>query len=76
MQAVGHSKTLTIADGLAVPKIETVTFRSKVHRFDQKRKAKSLMIAQSPIWQNWEPIENLGPVNMQDAPVLRWSRPR
>ncbi|MBX2852232.1 MAG: hypothetical protein KTR15_10850 [Phycisphaeraceae bacterium] len=69
-QAVGQPKTLSIADGLAVPKIETVTFRSKVRRFDAKRKAKSLTISQSPIWQNWEPIENLGPVNMKDAPVF------
>ena len=24
----------------------------------------------SAIWQNWNPIENLGPVNLADAPVL------
>ena len=27
-------------------------------------------VEQSPIWQNWNPIENLGPINLSDAPVL------
>lgn len=35
-----------------------------------KRSAQSLTVAQSPVWQNWNPIENLGPVNLGDAPVL------
>ena len=37
---------------------------------DRRKKARSLTIAQSTVWQNWEPIENLGPSNLSDAPVL------
>lgn len=69
-QATATSKALTIEDGLAVPSEKTATFGSKVHSFNTKRKAKSITIDQSPIWQNWEPVKNLGPVNMQDAPVF------
>ena len=41
-----------------------------MHSSDVKRSAKSLVVTQSAIWQNWNPIENLGPVNLADAPVL------
>jgi len=64
------SEGLAIKDGLAEPTGKAATYTSKVHRFDSKRSAKSISIAQSPVWQNWQPIENLGPVNMQDAPVF------
>lgn len=69
-QATQASKGLSIEDGLAMPSEKTATFASTVQRFDKKRKAKSLTIDQSPIWQNWEPVKNLGPINMQDAPVF------
>ncbi len=68
--ATQHADGLTIKDGLAEPTDKAGAFTSKLHRFDKKRKAKSITIAQSPIWQNWQPIKNLGPVNMQDAPVF------
>lgn len=69
-QAAASSEGLSIADGLAMPEGKAATFTSKLQRFDSKRKAKSLTIAQSPIWQNWEPIENLGPSNLGDAPIF------
>jgi len=69
-QATQASKGLAIEDGFATPSDKTATFASKVRRFDQKCKATTITFDQSPIWQNWQPIKNLGPVNMQDAPVF------
>lgn len=69
-QATAKATGLTIGKGLAEPTDKAASYMSKVQRFDKKRKAKSITIAQSPIWQNWQPIENLGPVNMNDAPVF------
>ena len=60
----------TVADGSVSPKAKTATIATKVHASDVKRSAKSLVVTQSAIWQNWNPIENLGPVNLADAPVL------
>lgn len=61
---------LEFGDGVAIPSADSATFASKVQRFDTKRKATSIVLDQSPIWQNWQPVENLGPVNLQDAPVF------
>ena len=60
----------TVADGSVSPKAKTATIATKVHASDVKRSARSLVVTQSAIWQNWSPIENLGPVNLADAPVL------
>ncbi|TWT74029.1 hypothetical protein [Allorhodopirellula solitaria] len=59
-----------VADGSVSPQAESATISTKVHSTDNKRSAKSLVVSQSAIWQNWNPIENLGPVNLRDAPVL------
>jgi len=69
--AVAADRTgIEIDRGVTAPTGKSATFTSKVKRFDQKRNATSILIEQSPIWQNWEPIDNLGPANMQDAPVF------
>ncbi len=68
--AAAKQTNLEFKDGVAIPKDKQATFTSKVRRFDKKRKATSLLLEQSPIWQNWEPIANLGPANLQDAPVF------
>ena len=46
------------------------TVATGLQTFDKKRSAKSLTLTQSAIWQNWNPIENLGPSNLADAPVM------
>ncbi|MEM6506363.1 MAG: hypothetical protein AAF711_13055 [Planctomycetota bacterium] len=69
-QAAQSVEGLAFDQGLVMPADKSARFTSKVQRFDGKRKAKSLTIAQSPIWQNWEPTPNLGPVNMNDAPIF------
>ncbi len=52
------------------PKEKSGSLKSQVKTFDKKRSASSITFRQSPVWQNWNPIENLGPANLQDAPVL------
>lgn len=61
---------LEVSGGVAAPTGKTATYRSKVKVYDEKVSASSLTIAQSAVWENWEPIENLGPANLGDAPVL------
>ena len=68
--AMSEHSNLEIKDGLAVPNDKVAVFTSKVRRFDQKRQAKSIVFEQSPIWQNWNPVDNLGPQNLADAPVF------
>ncbi len=63
-------KGLEFKDGMVSPSGETATFQSKIKLFDKKRTVKSLTISQSPVWQNWEPMGNIGPANLDDAPVL------
>lgn len=65
-----EAQGLTFDDGIATPTGNTATFRSTVHRFDEKRSAVAITFQQDPVWQNWRPISNLGPANLQDAPVL------
>lgn len=69
-KATAKQTELAIADGQASPKGKTATFTSKVQRYDSKRKASALVLEQSAIWQNWNPIANLGPANLADAPVF------
>lgn len=60
---------LEVKDGIASPTADAATFQSTLKTFDKKRAAKSIVFDQSTIWQNWEPIKNFGPANVQDAPV-------
>lgn len=70
------TKNVQSAEGATVegdsvsPEAKQATVVTKLHRSEVKRSAGSLTVTQSPIWQNWNPIENLGPVNLADAPVL------
>ncbi len=67
---IQSSEGATVADGSVSPSAKTATVSTRIHTSDQKRSAGSLVVSQSTIWQNWNPIENLGPVNLADAPVL------
>ena len=61
---------LEIKDGMASPTAKAATFRSKLKTFKEKQSAKDLTISQSTVWENWQPVPNVGPVNLADAPVL------
>ncbi|MCM2375058.1 glycosyl hydrolase family 95 catalytic domain-containing protein [Aporhodopirellula aestuarii] len=61
---------LEIKDGLASPTAKTATYRSVLKRFDAKKKPESILIEQSPVWQNWEPAGDIGPGCTFDSPVF------
>ncbi|MEO1527033.1 MAG: sialate O-acetylesterase [Planctomycetota bacterium] len=67
--AIADQSNLEIKDGVATPTADEASFRSVLITSDKKRSAKSLTIEQSPVWHNWNPISNLGPSNLGDAPV-------
>ena len=69
-QNIESSEGAVFEGGSVFPKGSKATLLTKLQSFDKKRSATSLTVTQSPIWQNWEPIENLGPTNLNDAPVL------
>ncbi|MEM7013499.1 MAG: hypothetical protein AAF585_18660 [Verrucomicrobiota bacterium] len=68
--AVKSSEGIAFEDGIAAPTEKEGTLLSKIQNFEKKRLAAALTIKQSAIWQNWIPIDNLGPANLNDAPVL------
>ena len=70
MEVVANQSNLDFKEGMATPTAKTATFRSKPKTFTEKRSAKSIMVSQSPVWENWEPTPNIGPQNLADAPVL------
>ena len=69
-QNLQSSEGAAVADGMVSPTAKKATIVTKVFSSDKKRSAASLTIAQSPIWQNWNPTKNLGPANLGDAPVM------
>ena len=69
-QNIQSSEGANIADGSVSPKTKSATISTRIHSSESKRSAKALVVSQSAIWQNWNPIENLGPSNLADAPVL------
>lgn len=64
-----HS-AIKLVDGKATPTAREARLTSVVKSYPSKRAAKSIVLEQSPDWLNWEPIGNLGPVNLGDAPVM------
>ncbi len=69
-QGLQPSDQVELTDGMAAPVGESATFRSVIKTFDRPQRASAITFSQSPVWLNWQPIENLGPSNLNDAPVL------
>ena len=61
---------LEFQDGMAVPSEPSATFISKIKSFDQKHTPRSLVVSQSPVWDNWQAVAKIAPPNLGDAPVL------
>ena len=68
--AVADQTSLEFKDGMANPTAASATFKSKMKTSTEKRSAQSLVVSQSPIWENWDSTPNIGPVNLADAPVM------
>jgi len=69
-QAIAEQEGLDLKAGKARPAAKTATFASSLKRYKTARIPESIVFEQSPEWLNWEPVENIGPVNLGDAPVL------
>lgn len=68
--AIKSSQGLSIEDDTVLPNEKSGTLTTQIQTFDSKCSVDSLTISQSSIWQNWNPIKNIGPSNLGDAPVL------
>ena len=66
----GNILNLKFEKGFAIMTGNTSSYKSHLKKFSKKKKINSFFIKQSPVWQNWQPIANIGPVNLADAPVL------
>lgn len=67
---ISEQSNLEVKEGFVSPAGKEASFKSVVKSFAEKKSASSLTISQSPIWQNWNQIPQLGPKNMNDAPVF------
>lgn len=68
--SIESRSSLLVENGLVSPTQKSAAFATRLQRYPEKRSAKSIVFGQSPVWQNWQPIPNLGPSNLNDAPVL------
>jgi len=73
--ALESSEGISFDESGLSPSEKTGSFRTQIHSFDTKKSVKSLTVTQSPIWQNWNPVPDIGPSNLQDAPVLLTAGP-
>lgn len=60
---------LVIQDGKVVPTDSVSIYKSVLKQFSEKRFLKELTISQTPEWLNWNPVPNIGPENLADAPI-------
>jgi len=70
VQATETSTNLSYREGLAIPAKDKAVFRSILKTFDRRRKAKRLVLTQSPAWDNWKPVPNIGPDDTRNAPIF------
>ena len=68
--ATAEATGVQVRDGQVAPLDGTGTLRSIVRRFPTKRTLHSVVFETSPAWDNWDPVANVGPAELQDAPVL------
>lgn len=63
------SSNLDVVEGKLHPTDKQASFKSVIKTFDGKRSLRSITLSQSPEWKNWQPVSNVGPSNLGDAPV-------
>lgn len=68
--SLAKKQDLEISDGMVIPTQKTAVLSSVIKQFDGKRSAESITIDQSTVWHNWEPVGQIGPNNVSDAPVF------
>jgi hypothetical protein len=66
---MAHQSNLEITEGRVVPTSNEAIYQSSIKKFAKKRLVKSITFSQSPEWLNWQPVPNIGPSNLGDAPI-------
>lgn len=69
-QTEASSTNISLADGFAEPTSDTASFQSTIKTYAQKRKARYITFAQSPVWDNWTQITDISPTGSRNAPVF------
>jgi hypothetical protein len=69
-ESLAKKKGAEVSDGMVSPTKKGAVLSSVIKQFDEKRSAESITIDQSPVWHNWNPIGQIGPNNVGDAPVF------
>lgn len=64
-----EQKNLEFKDGKVIPTNTDATFKSIMRRFTEMRSITALTVSQTPEWFNWNPVQNIGPSNLLDAPI-------
>ena len=67
--ATDEQTNLDFKGGLATSTDKEATFRSTLKTFGEKRSAATLTITQSDKWLNWNPVGEIGPKELGDAPI-------
>lgn len=68
--ARGAAENVELADGFAEPRADKASFQSVVKTFAKKRKLNSVVFEQSPVWDNWEAIDDVTPPGAGNAYVF------
>ena len=68
--AKGIAENVELADGFAEPTAEQASFQSVVKTFPQGLKLSSVVFEQSPVWDNWEQIDDITPSGAGNAYVF------
>lgn len=68
--ATGKAQQIKIENGFIEPQSGKGKFESIVKSFPQKRKLNSIVFEQSPVWDNWEQIDDITPPGMGNALVI------
>ncbi|MCP4933667.1 MAG: hypothetical protein GY927_05545, partial [bacterium] len=68
--ARGAADNVELTDGFAKPKADKASFQSVVKTFSKKRKLISVVFEQSPVWDNWEAIDDVTPSGAGNAYVF------
>ncbi|MCG1035781.1 hypothetical protein [Polaribacter sargassicola] len=64
-----EQSNLVIKDGKLEPTLKSANFKTIFKKFKKKKSIKNITFSQSSEWLNWQPVKNVGPSNLTDAPV-------
>jgi len=69
-KVLSESAELEIKNGMVEPTASKIVIATKIQSFEEKKSPSTITLSQSPVWLNWDPITNIGPANLSDAPVM------